>query len=70
MPAEHPRQSGGQGDDVPSPCVGICIVGAEGHCIGCFRDRKELQAWWIAGGDEKRAILARCTERAARAAGR
>jgi predicted Fe-S protein YdhL (DUF1289 family) len=50
----------------PSPCVGICIVGAEGFCIGCYRTREELQAWWTASPAEKRAIIARCRERAER----
>lgn len=50
--------------DVPSPCVGICIVGSAGHCIGCFRTREELARWWTATADEKRSILERCRARA------
>jgi predicted Fe-S protein YdhL (DUF1289 family) len=55
--------------EVPTPCVGICIVGAEGWCIGCYRDRDELKAWWSATAAQKLDILARCRERAAREAG-
>lgn len=49
--------------DPPSPCVGICIIGSDGFCIGCFRSRADVQEWWIATPAEKRAILARCAER-------
>ncbi len=49
--------------EVPSPCVGICIVGAAGWCIGCFRDRTELRAWSLASVAEKQRILERCRER-------
>ena len=51
-------------DDPPSPCVGICIVGGDGYCIGCFRTREELKDWWTATPGEKRAILELCAERA------
>ena len=51
------------GPDVPSPCVGICIVGAEGYCIGCFRTRDELADWWTADSVRRRAILERCRKR-------
>jgi len=51
------------GPDVPSPCVGICIVGAEGYCIGCFRTRDELADWGQASPAARRAILARCLQR-------
>ena len=30
---------------VPSPCVGICCIGGDGLCFGCFRTRAELSAW-------------------------
>jgi len=49
--------------DPPSPCVGICALGADGLCIGCFRSREDLQAWGGATPERKRAILARCRER-------
>lgn len=60
-------QTGAASEDVPSPCAGICIVGAEGVCIGCFRTRDEIRDWWNATPEEKRAILRRSRERAAAA---
>lgn len=49
--------------DAASPCIGICIVGGEGYCIGCFRTRDELAEWWTATPARKRAILDCCRQR-------
>ncbi|MEQ1803105.1 MAG: DUF1289 domain-containing protein [Gammaproteobacteria bacterium] len=48
---------------VPSPCVGICCIGSDGLCFGCFRTRPELSAWGTASEAEKLGILARCKAR-------
>jgi len=48
---------------VASPCVGICCIGYDGLCFGCYRNRAELSAWGAASDAEKREILARCRER-------
>jgi predicted Fe-S protein YdhL (DUF1289 family) len=48
---------------VASPCVGICCLGADGLCFGCFRTRDELAAWATASESEKREIVARCQDR-------
>lgn len=48
---------------VASPCVGICCVGADGICIGCFRSLDELAAWTTANDTVKRRILRNCHER-------
>ncbi len=48
---------------VSSPCVGICCIGYDGLCFGCYRNRAELSAWGTASEAEKRAILIRCQER-------
>jgi len=48
---------------VPSPCVGICCIGADGLCFGCFRTRAELSAWGKATEGEKLEILSRCRAR-------
>jgi len=59
MPADSPPAD----LPVPSPCVGICCIGADGLCFGCFRTRAELSAWGTASEAEKREILARCQAR-------
>jgi hypothetical protein len=51
------------GAPVASPCVGICCIGADGLCFGCFRTRAELSAWGKATEAEKREILERCRAR-------
>lgn len=48
---------------VPSPCVGICLLGPDEVCIGCLRTRDEVLSWPTASVEEKRAILDRCRER-------
>ena len=48
---------------VPSPCVGICCIGGDGLCFGCFRTRAGLSAWGTATEPEKREILGRCQVR-------
>ncbi len=45
---------------IASPCVGICCIGADGLCFGCFRNRAELSAWRTASESEKREILVQC----------
>lgn len=29
----------------PSPCVGVCRLGADGYCIGCLRSMDEIARW-------------------------
>ena len=42
-----------------SPCVGICLLDpATRQCRGCLRTVDEIRAWYDAGVDEKRALLA------------
>ena len=34
------------GDEVPSPCVSVCVVDpAERYCLGCYRTLDEIAAW-------------------------
>jgi len=42
--------------NVPSPCIGICVVEDE-VCTGCHRTLDEIVAWFTAPAAEKRAIL-------------
>jgi predicted Fe-S protein YdhL (DUF1289 family) len=53
-------------ETVPSPCVSICALDDEDICVGCFRSGREISDWGKLSDDEKRAVLARCAERAAR----
>jgi uncharacterized protein len=44
--------------DVASPCVGVCVIGANGLCEGCARTLDEIAGWSAASSEERRAILA------------
>lgn len=48
-----PRGAGG----VASPCVGVCVVGADGLCEGCLRSLEEIAAWGGMSDGERRAVL-------------
>lgn len=36
-----------------SPCVGICELGRDGYCVGCFRTGDEI-ARWLSMSDAER----------------
>ena len=49
----------GQNDEkpVPSPCVSVCKMDAEGvFCTGCLRTLDELRAWSTLDNAGKRAV--------------
>ena len=47
-----------------SPCIGVCIVDpATRTCRGCLRTIAEIARWYEADAEEKRAILARLSDR-------
>lgn len=44
-------------DDVPSPCIGICVLDpATGWCKGCFRTINEIADWTRLGPAGRRAV--------------
>jgi predicted Fe-S protein YdhL (DUF1289 family) len=52
---------------VPSPCVRVCTLAADGTCRGCGRTAEEIAAWPAGGDDVRRAILVRAAARRLRA---
>jgi uncharacterized protein len=42
---------------VPSPCIDICRLDAQGLCIGCRRTLGEIAEWSKAGDARRREIL-------------
>jgi uncharacterized protein len=28
-----------------SPCIGVCSLGPQGWCVGCFRTMEEITGW-------------------------
>jgi len=51
---------------VPSPCISVCALGEDDLCIGCHRSAAEIAAWAQATDAERRRVLARVAQRAAR----
>ncbi|HLT04512.1 MAG TPA: DUF1289 domain-containing protein [Pseudomonas sp.] len=47
-----------------SPCVDICALDERDICIGCQRSAAEISRWGRMDNAERRAVLARCVERA------
>ncbi|SCW81766.1 DUF1289 domain-containing protein [Ancylobacter rudongensis] len=49
-----------------TPCVSVCTLDAAGrHCLGCGRTLEEIGAWSTLGENERRAIMARLSQRRA-----
>lgn len=47
----------GAEDDVPSPCISVCRMDAQGElCIGCLRTLDEIAAWARMSDAEKRGV--------------
>ncbi|WP_332670398.1 DUF1289 domain-containing protein [Aromatoleum sp.] len=48
---------------VPSPCINVCRMTADGLCEGCFRTLDEIAAWSRQDDDGKRRILSSIARR-------
>jgi predicted Fe-S protein YdhL (DUF1289 family) len=47
-------------DDVPSPCIGVCVLDQRARiCRGCRRTIDEIAAWSSMTDAAKRAVLRR-----------
>jgi len=44
-------------NEVPSPCISICVLDDEDICLGCFRSAKEITDWFMETPERKREIL-------------
>ena len=55
-------------DDVPSPCLRICVVDqTRDVCRGCYRTLDEISKWASYTREEKLALLSVLAQRKARA---
>jgi predicted Fe-S protein YdhL (DUF1289 family) len=45
-------------DEVPSPCINICVLGLDKICAGCYRSLEEISAWSFANNEERLQIIA------------
>jgi len=41
----------------PSPCIRVCKLSADGHCIGCGRLPDEIRHWDDASDRERQYIV-------------
>lgn len=48
----------GQSQAIPSPCVSVCHLGADGLCQGCWRTVEEIGRWSGSSDAQKKAIWA------------
>jgi uncharacterized protein len=42
---------------IQSPCVGLCELGAEGYCVGCWRTGDEIARWIGMSDTERRHVM-------------
>ena len=40
-----------------SPCIGVCAMGQDGYCLGCFRTLDEITRWLSFSEGERRRIV-------------
>jgi predicted Fe-S protein YdhL (DUF1289 family) len=58
------------GDPVPSPCINVCQLDAQGLCVGCRRTIDEIAEWPRASETRRREILSELKGRTAPPAAR
>ena len=42
---------------VLSPCTGVCTLGREGYCLGCFRTGNEIAQWLQMSNSERLELI-------------
>ena len=43
---------------VPSPCIRVCVVDAQGrYCTGCYRTLEEIAQWGALSNEQRRAVV-------------
>ncbi len=42
---------------LPSPCIGVCSLDAQSHCVGCLRSLDEIARWMSMSDAERRTYL-------------
>ena len=53
-----------KGNQIPSPCVGVCQINASTKfCLGCWRTLKEVAHWSRYSNNEKETLMTELTER-------
>ena len=64
IPSARRAASRTSGDEVPSPCVSVCVVDpAGGYCLGCYRTLDEIAAWINLDSGQRLAVWDAIDER-------
>jgi predicted Fe-S protein YdhL (DUF1289 family) len=56
-------------DEIPSPCISVCVLDENDICQGCYRSAVEIADWFMSSTEDKREVLRRCRERMSEAGG-
>ncbi len=40
-----------------SPCIGVCIMDADGYCMGCLRTLDEIAHWSTWNNERRRQLM-------------
>ena len=56
-------------EEIRSPCISVCVLDENDICMGCYRSAEEVTDWFLAGDEEKRAIMQRVEQRREAAGG-
>lgn len=40
-----------------SPCIGVCVLDAQGLCEGCLRTGDEIARWSLMGDAERARVM-------------
>lgn len=52
-----------QDGGVNSPCIKQCALDEDDICRGCYRSMSEINGWGDKSDEQKRQILANCSQR-------
>ena len=42
---------------IPTPCIGICELGSDDCCVGCFRNGDEISRWRDMSASERQHLM-------------
>ncbi|MDQ2069360.1 DUF1289 domain-containing protein [Natronospira bacteriovora] len=62
-PSDTPRPMPASPEPPPSPCVGVCTMDDDGHCMGCLRSLTEIAQWTELSPEEQWDIVRQLPER-------
>lgn len=52
-------------NNIPSPCIHVCVHDKDEICMGCYRSVDEIRRWWKSTDEEKLQIIKNADERKA-----